>query len=71
MVIDSSALIALLLGEPESTDFVTSIAAATTRLTSAPSDCFTCALAKITGEPVLFKGDDFSRTDLVAAAAAL
>ena len=131
MVIDSSALIALLLGEPESTEFVTSIAASTTRLTSASSyletaivminrsgpdapekvdrlladlsidifpftqdqavlaiaayrrygrgsghpaglnfgDCFTYALAKLTGEPVLFKGSDFSRTDLVSAVA--
>jgi ribonuclease VapC len=131
MVIDSSALIALLLGEPESTNFVTSIAASTTRLTSASSyletaivmlnrsgpdapekvdrlladlsidifpftqdqavlaiaaygrygrgsghpaglnfgDCFTYALAKLTGEPVLFKGSDFSRTDLVSAVA--
>jgi ribonuclease VapC len=131
MVIDSSALIALLLGEPESTDFVTSIAASTTRLTSASSyletgivmlnrsgpeapekvdrliadlsidifpftrdqavlaiaaygqygrgsghpaglnfgDCFTYALAKLTGEPVLLKGSDFSRTDLVSAVA--
>jgi ribonuclease VapC len=120
MVIDSSALIALLLGEPESTEFVTSIAASTTRLTSASSyletaivminrsgpdapekvdrlladlsilaitayrrygrgsghpaglnfgDCFTYALAKLTGESVLFKGSDFSRTDLVSAVA--
>jgi ribonuclease VapC len=131
MVIDSSALIALLLGEPESTEFVTSIAASTTRLTSASSyletaivminrsgpdapekvdrlladlsidifpftqdqavlaitaygrygrgsghpaglnfgDCFTYALAKLTEEPVLFKGSDFSRTDLVSAVA--
>lgn len=30
-------------------------------------DCFTYALAKVTREPVLFKGRDFSRTDLVAA----
>jgi ribonuclease VapC len=131
MVIDSSALIALLLDEPESTNFVTSIAASTTRLTSASSyletaivmlnrsgpdapekvdrlladlsidifpftqdqavlaiaaygrygrggshpaglnfgDCFTYALATLTGEPVLFKGSDFSRTDLVSAVA--
>jgi ribonuclease VapC len=131
MVIDSSALIALLLGEPESTNSVTSIAASTTRLTAASSyletaivmlnrsgpdapekvdrlladlsidifpftqdqavlaiaaygryrrggshpaglnfgDCFTYALAKLTGEPVLFKGSDFSRTDLVSAVA--
>jgi len=31
-------------------------------------DCFAYALAKATGEPLLFKGDDFTRTDLVAAA---
>jgi ribonuclease VapC len=30
-------------------------------------DCFAYALAKTTGEPILFKGDDFSRTDLSAA----
>jgi ribonuclease VapC len=30
-------------------------------------DCFACALAKIIGEPLLFKGDDFSRTDLESA----
>ncbi len=131
MVIDSSALIALLLGEPETADFVSAIAAASTRLVGAPSyletaivmlarsgpgaqesvdrllgelsveiipfthdqaviaiaayrqygkgsghpaglnfgDCFTYALAKLTGEPVLFKGNDFSRTDLAIAAA--
>ena len=27
-------------------------------------DCFAYALAAITGEPLLFKGDDFVRTDL-------
>jgi ribonuclease VapC len=27
-------------------------------------DCFAYALAKDTGEPLLFKGDDFSRTDI-------
>lgn len=27
-------------------------------------DCFTYALAKFTGEPLLFKGHDFSKTDL-------
>ncbi len=27
-------------------------------------DCFAYALAKATGEPILFKGDDFSHTDL-------
>jgi ribonuclease VapC len=30
-------------------------------------DCFSYALAKATGEALLFKGDDFSRTDVRAA----
>ncbi len=31
-------------------------------------DCFAYALAKTADEPLLFKGDDFSRTDITAAA---
>ncbi|TGX55575.1 type II toxin-antitoxin system VapC family toxin [Sphingomonas gei] len=31
-------------------------------------DCFAYALAKATGEPLLFKGDDFVHTDVTAAA---
>lgn len=125
MVIDSSALIAILLGEPETRDFSIAIERDATRLVSAPSvlechmrlhtikgpagvlaleallndidadvrsadlslvriagqafeiygrgrhkaalnfgDCFVYALAKQTGEPLLFNGDDFSKTDL-------
>ena len=30
-------------------------------------DCFAYALAKVTGEPLLFKGNDFKRTDIVSA----
>ena len=30
-------------------------------------DCFAYALAKATGEPLLFKGDDFAKTDVEAA----
>jgi ribonuclease VapC len=30
-------------------------------------DCFAYALAKLTGEPLLFKGQDFRKTDLEAA----
>jgi ribonuclease VapC len=30
-------------------------------------DCMAYALAKVMGEPLLFKGDDFSRTDIAAA----
>src|SRR5947207_8231328 len=131
MVIDSSALIAMLLAEPEADEFVAVIAATSNRLMSAASyletaivmlarsgpdaqekvdrllaelsitvvpfardqamlgiiayrqygkgsghtaglnfgDCFTYALAKLTGEPVLFKGNDFSLTDIGVAVA--
>jgi ribonuclease VapC len=31
-------------------------------------DCFAYALAKATGEPLLFKGNDFTRTDIDVAA---
>src|ERR1017187_7574781 len=30
-------------------------------------DCFAYALAKATGEPLLFKGDDFVHTDIIPA----
>ena len=30
-------------------------------------DCFAYALAKFTGEPLLFKGADFEETDIVSA----
>lgn len=30
-------------------------------------DCFAYALARATGEPLLFKGDDFRRTDIAPA----
>jgi ribonuclease VapC len=30
-------------------------------------DCFAYALAKVTGEPLLFKGDDFRQTDIASA----
>ena len=31
-------------------------------------DCFAYALARTTGEPLLYKGDNFARTDIPAAA---
>lgn len=30
-------------------------------------DCFAYALAKSSGEPLLFQGSDFSQTDLISA----
>ncbi len=32
-------------------------------------DCFAYALARTLGEPLLYKGDDFSKTDVIPAAA--
>jgi len=129
MVIDSSAVVAILQEEPETEHFLARLEADPTRLMSAASyleaaiviedrfgydgirdlklflheagidiepvtfdqaelareayrrygrgnhpaalnygDCFAYALAKATGEPLLFKGDDFSRTDVAPAA---
>ncbi len=128
MVIDSSALIAILLNEPEREPFTDQIELATIRLVSVASiletsivltvkfgksqdqevdnllailsadlmpvdrdqlalarkafhrygkghhparlnfgDCFSYALAKQTGEPLLYKGTDFSLTDISSA----
>ena len=128
MIIDSSAFVAILLGEPEEEAFIAAITSDRTRLASAATllessmvilsrkgepglaelrgfvarasvqvagfgpdhldlaidafrrfgkgrhpaglnlgDCFSYALAKATGEPLLFKGDDFSRTDIERA----
>ena len=129
MVIDSSALLAIVLGEPEAADFLRIIKSSPIRRVSAASfvetgmvlrrdrsgqrqqlfeelivalrlsiaavteqqaraalaafgsygkgrghaaslnfgDCFAYALAKVSGEPLLFKGTDFSRTDVQAA----
>jgi ribonuclease VapC len=128
MVLDASALLAILLDEPERRSFTTAIEAAPRRIISAASllecalvvearrgepagreldllihrggvavvavdadqvdvarsawrrygkgrhpaglnfgDCFSYALAAVTGEPLLFKGDDFAQTDLVSA----
>lgn len=125
MVIDTSALIAILLGEPEGDSFAEAIATSMTRLVSAASaleaaivievrkgpaggreldlllhraqvdvvpfteaqfevarsawrqygkgnhpaslnlgDCFAYALSRTSGEPLLFKGEDFVRTDV-------
>jgi ribonuclease VapC len=129
MVIDSSALLAILLDEPEAADFLHAVKRATARRISAASfletgmvlrrgnsgqmqkpfeeliaslrisivsvteqqaraaldafgiygkgqghpaglnfgDCFSYALAKVANEPLLYKGRDFSETDIPSA----
>ena len=125
MVIDTSAIVAILLNEPERQEFIQKIDLAKSRLMAAPTllecqivietrkgtlgrfqldlfiyeaeitifpfnkeqvhfaivawqrygkgrhpaglnfgDCFAYALAKSRGEPLLFKGNDFSQTDI-------
>jgi ribonuclease VapC len=128
MVVDASALVCILLAEPEAEDFARAIANAPDNVICAPTwveasmvitarlgseahalllellersrvtivpcdaalvgaayeawlrygrgrhaaglnfgDCFAYALAKLRAEPLLFKGGDFARTDVVAA----
>jgi ribonuclease VapC len=127
MVLDTSALVAILRGEPERDAFLQALATAKDPLLSAASlvecslvqakfehglddlddllafagvrvmavdaaqahvardawlrygkgrspaalnfgDCFSYALAATTGRPLLYKGDDFAQTDVIAAA---
>ena len=129
MVLDTSALLAILLGEPEAARMVEALAAAPSRAVGAPTlveaaavlqarkgaagevaldallqrlgitvvamepaaaaharaaymrygrgvgdpgvlnygDCLAYGVARARGEPLLFKGDDFPRTDIAAA----
>jgi uncharacterized protein with PIN domain len=75
VIVDASALIAILRAEPEATACAKAIAAATrcriSTLAGAAAiwrgDCFAYALARATGEPLLFKGGDFLHTDITPA----
>jgi len=66
MVIDTSAIVALLLNEPEADDIEIALDDDPVRLFSAASFLETAiyALAATTGEPLLFKGDDFALADV-------
>ena len=73
MVIDTSALLAILLAEAEAEDFTRAIAGDPKRLVSALTVLEAAivlhsrkALSRSSGEPLLFKGNDFSKTDVVA-----
>lgn len=50
MIVDSSAVLAVLFAEDD-------------------ADRYETTVAKATGEPLLFKGDDFARTDVASALA--
>jgi uncharacterized protein with PIN domain len=61
---DTSALVAVVLGEPEAERFLAAL-----RSDSALSfgDCFAYATASLANVPLLFKGNDFAQTDLRTA----
>lgn len=73
MVVDTSAVMAVLLDEPDAAAFAEAIAGGAGRLLSAVSaleaglgfgDCAACALAATRAEPLLFKGADVAATDI-------
>jgi len=60
MVVDTSALVAILFNEPDADRFGKGRHAAGLNI----GDCFSYALAMATGHPLLFKGNDFLHTDV-------
>lgn len=63
MVIDPSAIFAIIYAEPEELIFIQLINEAKLNM----GDCFSYALAKSTNQPLLFKGNDFIHTDIEQA----
>ncbi|MFZ5470522.1 MAG: type II toxin-antitoxin system VapC family toxin [Myxococcota bacterium] len=64
-VLDTSAVIAILFGEPEAELFAEAIESDHTRLISAASVLEASIVAESElGEALLFKGNDFSQTDV-------
>ena len=62
MVLDPSALLALLLDEPDAEQFRLAVDEDATRLVV--GDAFAYALSRASGEPPLFKGGGFAQTDV-------
>ena len=63
MIVDSSALVAIVLREPgwqTLTEKLSSRHAAALNF----GDCITYAVASLAGQPLLYVGEDFSKTDL-------
>jgi len=68
IVVDTSALIAIMRKEPERTAFVEAISQSEAPLAQLNfGDCLIYALAKSLDAPLLFKGDDFGHTDVKRA----
>jgi ribonuclease VapC len=60
MVIDTAALIAILLREPDAQLYAEAIHPAGLTV----GDCLSYALARTSGHPMLFNGNDFAQTDI-------
>lgn len=67
IVVDTSALIAILAGEPECPRFGRYGKGINPKARLNLGDCASYALAKSFDAPLLFKGADFAATDVVAA----
>lgn len=67
IVADASAILAILLEEPDREGFVAKLSGAPQVVMSPINYCFAYALAKQRNAPLLFKGDDFAKTDIEAA----
>jgi uncharacterized protein with PIN domain len=67
MVLDTSAIIAAISNEPDGMTFQTAMREAGYQAQLNIVDCVVYALAKRRNESLLFKGDDFARTDITPA----
>ena len=69
MIVDTSAIREILYCEPDAGRHEGTIAKGNHPAGLNFGDCFAFAIAGATGEPLLFKGRDFARTDIAPALA--
>jgi uncharacterized protein with PIN domain len=68
VIIDTSALIAILRAEPDASEMAHANGTGSGHKAGLNfGDCFAYALAKTTGEALLFKGNDFGHTGITPA----
>jgi ribonuclease VapC len=74
IAIDTSAIVAILMGEADAVSFDRESRAAFVRFGKGRhparlnfGDCVSYALAQVRGLPLLYKGEDFAKTDVVSA----
>ncbi|HVL56436.1 MAG TPA: type II toxin-antitoxin system VapC family toxin [Burkholderiaceae bacterium] len=67
MIVDTSAVLAILFDAHVARQAYAEFGKGRHRAGLDFGDCFAYALAKTTGEKLLFKGDDFRKTDVESA----